>query len=442
MKLSKNSANPIQVKLVARNIVQHLGIWTSHQKILVCDDVSYIGGLDMTYGRFDTNEHPLFATTSEFGSQWYNRVNPALNIITEAQYNNSKGTLPRQPWHDIHCRLKGNISFDITKHFLRRWNDNKPTKEEDDINALIRTSEGPADDADSEDKWTSQLFLSYEKGRLKSIHEEYLTAIGRAKEFIYIENQFLITDPDHWSDNKNSRNKVPKAIVDRLVACEQLKVVIVIPFVPESNGPLDESFINKALLDIQCKIIQNMHSYKPLVEKYGVEGVKNKLVFVSLGKTEQSPHDGKWYSNMIYVHSKLMIVDDEYVIVGSANLNERSLDGDRDNEICVSMYNQSEQIKKFRNDLFVEHFGSELAMLYDRDRSDFMVRLSERAMLNLYLFVQKSPLVGNVILHDKPHEMSVVEQIKAFALRRHLYLVTSPEPIEDTRELIQMNIEK
>jgi hypothetical protein len=35
------------------------------------------------------------------------------------------------------------------------------------------------------------------------------------------------------------------------------------------------------------------------------------------------------------VHSKLMIVDDQYLIVGSANLNERSLSGDRDAEICV-----------------------------------------------------------------------------------------------------------
>ena len=33
---------------------------------------------------------------------------------------------------------------------------------------------------------------------------------------------------------------------------------------------------------------------------------------------------------MIYVHSKLLIVDDEYLLVGSANINQRSLDGDRD----------------------------------------------------------------------------------------------------------------
>ncbi len=37
----------------------------------------------------------------------------------------------------------------------------------------------------------------------------------------------------------------------------------------------------------------------------------------------------------IYVHSKLMIVDDDYVILGSANINQRSLSGSRWPEILV-----------------------------------------------------------------------------------------------------------
>lgn len=41
---------------------------------------------------------------------------------------------------------------------------------------------------------------------------------------------------------------------------------------------------------------------------------------------------------MIYVHAKGMIVDDEYVIIGSANINQRSLDGSRDTEIAMGAY--------------------------------------------------------------------------------------------------------
>ena len=41
---------------------------------------------------------------------------------------------------------------------------------------------------------------------------------------------------------------------------------------------------------------------------------------------------------MIYVHAKGMIVDDEYVIIGSANINQRSLAGTKDTEIAMGAY--------------------------------------------------------------------------------------------------------
>lgn len=44
---------------------------------------------------------------------------------------------------------------------------------------------------------------------------------------------------------------------------------------------------------------------------------------------------GKLVQEIIYVHSKLMIVDDRYVICGSANINDRSMLGKRDSEIAA-----------------------------------------------------------------------------------------------------------
>lgn len=46
----------------------------------------------------------------------------------------------------------------------------------------------------------------------------------------------------------------------------------------------------------------------------------------------------KFQRFMIYVHAKGMIVDDEYVILGSANINERSMAGSRDTEIAMGSY--------------------------------------------------------------------------------------------------------
>lgn len=73
---------------------------------------------------------------------------------------------------------------------------------------------------------------------------------------------------------------------------------------------------------------------------------------------------------MIYVHSKLMIVDDEYIVVGSANINQRSLDGTRDSEIAIGAFQPSHtlegnpmgplprgQVAGFRKALFLEHLG-------------------------------------------------------------------------------------
>ena len=39
-----------------------------------------------------------------------------------------------------------------------------------------------------------------------------------------------------------------------------------------------------------------------------------------------------WYRHPIYVHSKMMIVDDDYILLGSANINQRSLSGSRSNK--------------------------------------------------------------------------------------------------------------
>jgi phospholipase D1/2 len=61
---------------------------------------------------------------------------------------------------------------------------------------------------------------------------------------------------------------------------------------------------------------------------------------------------------MIYVHSKMLIADDEYIIIGSANLNERSLSGNGDTEICIgASETNTQKIKEFRVKLFREHLG-------------------------------------------------------------------------------------
>jgi phospholipase D1/2 len=102
------------------------------------------------------------------------------------------------------------------------------------------------------------------------------------------------------------------------------------------------------------------------------------LIFMCPAKREQhgphidllqepsDPRHRKLRENLrypIYVHSKMMIVDDVYVIVGSANLNQRSMGGSRDTEIAVGSWqpaflpnNPFGDVHAFRMSLFAEHF--------------------------------------------------------------------------------------
>jgi phospholipase D1/2 len=79
-----------------------------------------------------------------------------------------------------------------------------------------------------------------------------------------------------------------------------------------------------------------------------------KLVFSIFRQTLRFP---------IYVHSKMMIVDDAYIIVGSANINQRSMAGTRDTEMAIGSWqpafpdnNPYGAVHIFRLSLWAEHF--------------------------------------------------------------------------------------
>ncbi|KAF9613992.1 hypothetical protein IFM89_014792 [Coptis chinensis] len=83
---------------------------------------------------------------------------------------------------------------------------------------------------------------------------------------------------------------------------------------------------------------------------------------------------------MIYVHSKLIIVDDTYVLIGSANVNQRSMDGRRDTEISIGCYqpkymgNKSGHgdVHAYRMSLWYEHTGRSEESFLDPHSLDFV----------------------------------------------------------------------
>ncbi|KAL3511887.1 hypothetical protein ACH5RR_024604 [Cinchona calisaya] len=98
---------------------------------------------------------------------------------------------------------------------------------------------------------------------------------------------------------------------------------------------------------------------KALREKGLEEDPRNYLTFFCLGNQEvkksgeyepsEKPEPDSDYIRaqearrfMIYVHTKMMIVD-EYIIIGSANINQRSMDGSRDSEIAMPATSSGDQ---------------------------------------------------------------------------------------------------
>ena len=79
---------------------------------------------------------------------------------------------------------------------------------------------------------------------------------------------------------------------------------------------------------------ENYSMYRRLKEG-GVSKPEDFISFCSLRTNSMDPKGEKLVTEIVYVHSKLMIVDDRATIIGSANINDRSQLGDRDSEVCM-----------------------------------------------------------------------------------------------------------
>ncbi|KAL9323182.1 hypothetical protein ACSQ67_011235 [Phaseolus vulgaris] len=380
------------------SVIQDMEIFsmfTHHQKIVVVDSalpsgrsdkrriVSFVGGIDLCDGRYDTQFHSLFRTLNTAHHGDFHQPNfPHATI--------KKGG-PREPWHDIHSQLEGPIAWDVLFNFEQRWRKQGgkdllvPLRDLEDV--IIPPS--PVTYPDDHETWNVQLFRSIDAG---AASDAYINAIRRAKNFIYIENQYFLGSCYAWSDDGikpediGALHLIPRElslkIVSKIEAGERFSVYVVVPMWPEG---FPEKGTVQAILDWQRRTMDMM--YKDVVGALKAKGVeedpRNYLTFFCLGNREvkkegeyepsERPDPDTDYMRaqesrrfMIYVHAKMMIVDDEYIIIGSANINQRSMDGGRDTEVAMGAYQPYHlggrkpargEIHGFRMSLWYEHVG-------------------------------------------------------------------------------------
>lgn len=303
--------------------------WAHHEKFIVIDyAMAFIGGLDLCFGRWDTNDHPLADVHPE-GVQnevWpgqdfnNNRIMDFQNVQDWKQNELSKAQYGRMPWHDVSMGVVGPCVYDIAEHFVLRWNFVKRDKykrderfdwiqlqnrldEDEDLVGVQRPKHPvgdyvthPLSDLGSKNlenrgtmhaqvvrssaDWSSGILTDH------SIQNAYSEIIRKAEHFVYIENQFFITATG--DQQSPIHNTIGRAIVDAVVRAgkenRKFRVIILIPAIPGFAGDLrdDAATGTRAIMDYQFKsICRGEHSIFEQCRAQGVDP-RNHIFFFNL----------------------------------------------------------------------------------------------------------------------------------------------------------------
>nr|GMC65868.1 phospholipase D delta-like [Ipomoea batatas] len=342
---------------VLRNVfvISAFGYWfqtvgnmfTHHQKCVLVDTqgengnrriTAFLGGLDLCDGRYDTPEHRLFHDLDTVFKGDFHQ--PSLPAGTKA---------PRQPWHDLHCRIDGPAAYDVLINFAQRWRratrwrefafgKKRRSKWHDDAMIKVEriswilspafsigkeTTSIPRDDpelyvneADSSKNWHVQIFRSIDSGSVKgfpklidtvekqnlicgknlvvdkSIQTAYIQAIRSAKNFIYIENQYFLGSSYGWPSYKDAGadHLIPMElalkIASKIRAKERFAVYVVVPMWPEGDP---KSAPMQEILFWQSQTMQMMFEIISQEIKDVLVHPSHYLNFYCLGQREDVP---------------------------------------------------------------------------------------------------------------------------------------------------------
>ncbi|XP_023246743.1 phospholipase D2-like [Copidosoma floridanum] len=338
------------------------------------------------------DEVPSAGAKLWLGKDYVNFIVQDFNNL-ESPYQDlvDRSTTPRMPWHDVGVMVQGASARDVARHFIQRWNAIKtekaklnatypfllPKSYKDCENFVPRFEIGAMKSVKCQ---VLRSVSSWSAGFLEpdtveqSIHEAYIHAITKAERFIYIENQFFITLST--LDGSIVKNRIGETLLKRILRAHRegtvFRVFVIMPLLPgfegEVGGPTGAAL--RAITHWNyASISRGRHSiYNQLMEA-GIDDPSEYITFHGL--RAHSMLNGTMVTELIYVHSKLMIVDDKTVICGSANINDRSMIATRDSEIAVIIHDtefyesrqngMSFDSGKFagslRKHLFREHLG-------------------------------------------------------------------------------------
>jgi phosphatidylserine/phosphatidylglycerophosphate/cardiolipin synthase-like enzyme/uncharacterized membrane protein YdjX (TVP38/TMEM64 family) len=276
---------------------------SQHQKLVIVDDaLAFCGGLDLTIRRWDTSRHEA--------SQAH-RVDPAGH--------------PYKPFHDVQMMVDGEAAAALAELSRERW-----CKAADDQVPRLDPQGDPwpkdivPDFADVEIGISRTQPRFTDEAEVHEVERLFSESIDRAEHAIYIENQFTTSV------------RIAGRIARRLHANPLLEVVVVAPHAHESF--------------IESRTMRNGRiRFWRIVRAAG--GRRVRLVSPEVTK------DGR--SVDVMIHSKVMVIDDWFLRIGSANLNNRSMGADTECDLSIVAANDDQRaaITALRNKLLGEHCG-------------------------------------------------------------------------------------
>lgn len=354
-----------------------------------------------------------------------------------------RSTTPRMPWHDIGALVQGAAARDVARHFIQRWNAVKMEKaklnhlypcllpksyQDFQLNPHVKAvDESIIHNVDcqvlrSVSSWSAG-FLDSELVE-QSIHEAYVDVITKAKHYVYIENQFFITQGTNSASVV--RNQVGDALFKRILRAYKegsiFRVYVVMPLLPGFEGEVGQSTGTALHAITHWNYSSICRGKDSLIQRLKDAGISDTEEYVSFyGLRNHSVLHGSLVTELIYVHSKLLIADDAIVICGSANINDRSLLGKRDSEIAIivqdrdfdscTMAHEDFVSGRFggslRRQLFSEHLG-----LLD---SDHNVNINDPASDYFYREIWMLTAAENTAIYEEVFHCIPSDQANSFA---------------------------
>ncbi|PVH85299.1 phospholipase D [Cadophora sp. DSE1049] len=392
-----------------------------HEKICIVDhSVAFVGGIDLCFGRWDTPQHSVvddkptgfeqsdLPKDADHCQLWPGKdySNPRvqdfyqLNEPYAEMYDRSK--TPRMPWHDISMQVVGQPARDLTRHFIQRWNyilrGRKPTRPTPFLLPPPDYTEAQLEASGLTGTCEVQILRSAADWSLgiteveHSIMNAYCKMIEESEHFVYMENQFFITSCETMGVKMT--NKIGDAIVERAIRAfknnESWRAVILIPLMPGFQNTVEQPEGTSVRLIMQCQFRSICRGESSIFGRLRAAGMEPEdyVSFFSLRSWGRIGPKQMLVTEQLYIHAKVIIVDDRIALIGSANINERSMLGLRDSE-CAAVVRDTDMLwstmdgepylvgrfaHTLRMRLMREHLGLDVDAVLEEDRKAEMDR--------------------------------------------------------------------